>query len=131
MNQRITSDALITADPDRDGFTNGQEFAHGSNPNNPNSRPEFRLAVSGSASLTFLRRAGGIMAGGTYTMDGFALEALYSTDLIDWQVTTLEGAVPPGLPTPPSGYEYVSFLLPPAVFASADEAFMQVRVSGP
>lgn len=124
------SDALMGADPDGDRYTNGQEFAHGTNPNDPGSLPEFRASVGASFSLTFLRRAGGSMVGNAYQVDGIELEVHYSTDLTSWDVTALQGTVPGGLPAPPAGYEYVTFLLPPGVFASAERAFMRVVFSG-
>ena len=80
-------------------------------------------------SLTFLRRAGGSTANGIYSVDGIAMEVLYSTDLMVWEVTALEGVVPAGLPMPPAGYEYASIVLPPAVLAGTDRAFMRVRIS--
>ena len=69
------------------------------------------------------------MVGDTYHVDGTELEVHYSTDLSTWDVTALEDAVPAGLPAPPAGYEYVTFLLPPGVFASAERAFMRVVFS--
>lgn len=62
-------------------------------------------------------------------VDKAGMKVRYSTDLLTWQTTALEGLLPPSLPTPPPGYEYANFLLPPSVIANSKQAFMRVRLS--
>ncbi|MDA0766453.1 MAG: hypothetical protein O3A87_04615 [Verrucomicrobia bacterium] len=123
--------ALFDFDADGDGFTNGQEFAHGTNPNGGGSTPVFRGSVGSSLGMTFVRRAGGVTIDGIYYVDGIEMTVEYSTTLVGWAVTSLQASPPVGLPALPAGYEYVSFLLPQAVFDGSAEGFLRVRVNGP
>lgn len=122
--------AQFSADPDGDLFTNGQEFAHGTDPTSSLDRPSFLYAESsGVLSFTFPRRMGGDDIGAAYQVDGVRLEVEYSTDLVSWNVTSERGTSPSGLPKLPVGYEYATMLVPASVHEGADRAFMRIRLS--
>jgi hypothetical protein len=121
---------LFDFDADGDGFINGQEFAHGTDPGDRSSAPQFLSTSGTSFGLTYLRRSGGMTSGDRYIVDGLEIEVEYSTNLVGWDPTSLQEPPPAGLPAPPAGYEYVTFLLPPAVLAGSDRAFLRVRVTG-
>lgn len=104
------------ADFDRDGFTNGSEFAYGTNPTVGNASLTDPQPVSGNLVVTFLRRA------------SVSYSVQKSANLADAFVTdpavTVARYEPQG--TVPSGYEKVFFSQP-----ATGKSFYRVQVTLP
>jgi cell surface hyaluronidase len=115
------------ADPDGDAFTNFEEFAYGSDPGDPASRPRLNSAmaadpVSGHLHFTFTLpvRAGAAFAGApepVATIDGIQYRVRGTSDLNGSMVPVevLPFALDESLPLLPPGYQYRSFRLSDAV----------------
>lgn len=101
------------ADSDGDGVSNFDEFAFGTNPGESGQRPAFKAdAASNGAGgrhlvLPYLRRTGGTMNGTAYVTPEVIYQPQATLDFSSWD-TPMEVplTLPPGLPTPPLGYEW-------------------------
>jgi hypothetical protein len=101
------------ADSDGDGVSNFDEFAFGTHPGQPSQRPSFKPEAASNGAggrhlvLPYLRRTGGTMNGTTYQTPEIIYQPQATLDFSSWD-TPMEVplTLPPGLPTPPSGYEW-------------------------
>ena len=113
-------------DPDHDGVTNFDEFAFGGNPLSAGlsglravSATDTTADGSKELILTITVRSGASFSGSpspTASADGVSYEVKGSTDLSSFTTTVsvplASAVVPPSLPpSPPAGYQYVSFRL--------------------
>jgi hypothetical protein len=122
-------------DPDGDGESTLKELALGSGLNDGNSRvftPSGKVEDSGSGDdhlvQSFLRRVGGSPSGDGWVADGIRYRCVGSASLGEWDPTLVEEVPnPPGLPTPPSGYEWVSFRFKEPT-QSAGRGFLQIQI---
>jgi autotransporter-associated beta strand protein len=109
-------DRVSTADPDHDGFSNFEEFGHGSAPDSVASVPRRSAAIAaGHLTLTLSVRAGTSFTGNppAATRDGVLYQVQGSANLVDFTlgVETLDSVLTTGLPPAADGYEYRSFRL--------------------
>ena len=122
-------------DPDLDGVPTIVELAQGTAFDDGSERPlTFEMmAPDGSTSephlqQTFLRLMGGTQVGPDYVAEGIAYRATGSSDLGLWGSSEVESVPnPPGLPTPPAGFEWVTFRLK-ASSSVQTEGFLQLRM---
>ncbi len=111
------SERDATEDPDEDGASNFEEFAHGSAPDSAASLPARAAAVhEDHLVLTLLVRADTIFGGSgplTASHDGIFYQIQASADLSAFTlgVEELEPPLTATLPSAPDGYEYRSFRL--------------------
>ncbi|MEM0897436.1 MAG: carbohydrate-binding protein, partial [Verrucomicrobiota bacterium] len=119
------------SDDDGDGTSNFEEFAFGTDPTDRESKPEFHLDVEHVAGITrncytIPVLIGGTIDGATYTAQGVEYSFEASEDLGNWKEPVEIIPNPPGLPTPPAGYKYLS-----ACFAQegAECGFVRARIS--
>ena len=116
-------------DPDGDGASNLEEFAFGGIPNDPTHRglifgiqadssgaggaKQMILTIAVRNSVSFSSPVSPAVAAVSDAMvDGLNYTILGSSDLTDWTMpVTPAPVVNPGLPTLPTGYQYVSFVL--------------------
>jgi hypothetical protein len=107
--------ALASADPDGDGWSNAQEFAFGTSPVDGSSRAVTQSSVTGGIKIIYLQRSG----------VNYAVKS--STDLTTW----LTGTVIPSKSDPqpdglPSGYEQWE-----ATLNGGDKGFLKVEATVP
>ncbi|MEZ5299588.1 MAG: carbohydrate-binding protein [Verrucomicrobiales bacterium] len=119
-------------DADRDGRSNGEEFALGSDASDGASLPDTRVDTVRAAGrdylrLTFLRRAGGVGTGTNSEVGGVGIEAEGSFDLRAWNASVVTAPVPNGLPDPPAGFEFASVRLAAPV-TSGGSGFLRLRL---
>jgi hypothetical protein len=101
------------ADSDGDGVSNFDEFAFGTHPGQPSQRSSFKPEAASNGAggrhlvLPYLRRMGGTMNGTAYETPEVIYQPEATLDFSSWD-TPMEVplTLPPGLPTPPSGYEW-------------------------
>ncbi|MES2708568.1 MAG: hypothetical protein V4726_18385 [Verrucomicrobiota bacterium] len=117
------ADKTVTANPDGDGFTNGQEFLLGMNPLRPDSPPTaagiWTDPETGTKypAITFLRRP--------LVASAVSIPSV-STNLTDWSATMREVAAVPA----DEGMERVTFRSPDSLAAAARQ-FMRVSAASP
>jgi len=114
MGQSALNDenAAPNADADKDGRTNYEEFAFGTDPDGMNTQPNFqpKAIADGQGNkfftVPYLRRTGGTSNGAQYSTGEVIYLPEASHDLTDWTKPVSDAPPPAGLPTPPSGYEW-------------------------
>jgi len=109
------STALVSADPDGDGWSNAQEFAFGTSPVDVSTRAVTQSSVTGGIKIIYLQRSG----------VNYAVKS--STDLTTW----LTGTVIPSKSDPqpdglPRGYEQWE-----ATLTGGDRGFLKVEAFVP
>lgn len=117
-------------DPDADGFTSLMEFALGTDPSSPTSRPSIELAPAPGGAVEFIypQPAGGTGDVGTsYVASGLLYQVEVSNNLSTWRsgppVVTWSGR----RETLPGGFERVGVI--PVETPSAAGAFFRLRVT--
>lgn len=131
------SDALLTADPDKDGRTNLEEFALDGDPMSGANDGKLVSQISTISTVDYLTVTFPVRAGAVFTdspiqvaiVDNVVYTVEGSTDLIDWNESTVEvtPALTSGMPALSAGWEYRTFRFHQSVDASV-RAFLQVKV---
>jgi hypothetical protein len=110
------ADALPTADPDKDGINNNNEYAFGTNPTVSNASLLSATTTSGNMTVTWIERNSGF----TYAVQSTV--NLATTGFAnDGAVTVVAG---PTDPAPPTGYTRKQFTVP-----ASSNKFFRVRAT--
>ena len=130
------ADAAADADPDTDSKENLLEFAFGSDPASASSLPRMvasTVSASGSSypALSFQhRQTDPDPTGSPFSVDGITYTVEGSTDLTQWNESVVVANDPSGLPTPETGYEWITFRLENIPLStSGAKGFLRVEVS--
>ncbi|WP_411844892.1 carbohydrate-binding protein [Roseibacillus persicicus] len=102
-----------SVDSDGDNSSNLAEFAFGSHSGQANSRPVIPVTVDeeGRCCQTVPVAVGGTLGRNTYTAAGLVYTFQGSRDLANWDEPIHFVDNPSGLPTPPTGYHYLTYRL--------------------
>jgi hypothetical protein len=110
------ADALPTADPDKDGLNNNNEYAFGTNPTVSNASLLSATTTGGNMTVTWIERNSGF----TYAVQS-TVNLATTAFANDGAVTVVAG---PTDPAPPTGYTRKQFTVP-----ASSNKFFRVRAT--
>ena len=119
--------AAAMVDSDGDGTSNLAEFAFGSHSGATQSQPVLPLGFDheGNCCQTVPVAVGGTLGRNSYRAAGLIYTFQGSNDLTDWSQDVTFIANPDGIPSPPSGYRYLTFRL---ADSTQEQGFLRVGV---